>query len=52
MVMQGRNLNRASSSGTIGGMKLEGPSVRIVAVPIVVASAPREPDVQPVLVKR
>jgi hypothetical protein len=33
-------------------MRLEGPSVRIVAVPIVVAQAPREPAAQPVLVKR
>jgi hypothetical protein len=33
-------------------MRLEGPSVRIVAVPIVVAQAPRLPDVQPVLAKR
>jgi hypothetical protein len=32
-------------------MRLEGPSVRIVALPIVVVKAPREPDVQPVLVK-
>ena len=32
-------------------MTFHGPSVRIVALPIVVAPAPREPDVQPVLVK-
>jgi hypothetical protein len=33
-------------------MRLEGPSVRIVAVPVVVAVAqPREPAAQPVLAK-
>jgi hypothetical protein len=33
-------------------MRFEGPSVRIVALPVVVVTAPREPDVTPVLVKR
>jgi hypothetical protein len=33
-------------------MRLEGPSVRIVALPVAVAKAPREPDVKPVLVQR
>jgi hypothetical protein len=32
-------------------MTFQGPSVRIFAAPIVVAQAPREPDVKPALVK-